>query len=86
MTRGAFLSKQALQKKELSSREAVLNGIAWDPEEDVLYLTGMMHTPSCDTRQPAYIGSFVCVARWGRLATKVDAPAVVSPTRALTAE
>lgn len=32
--------KQALQKKELSSREAVLNGIAWDPEEDVLYLTG----------------------------------------------
>ncbi|CAM9916872.1 unnamed protein product, partial [Ectocarpus fasciculatus] len=27
-------------KKELTSREAVLNGIAWDPEEDVLYLTG----------------------------------------------
>ncbi len=35
-----FITKQALQKKELSSREAVLNGIAWDPEEDVLYLTG----------------------------------------------
>ncbi|CAM9458333.1 unnamed protein product [Scytosiphon promiscuus] len=32
----------ALQKKELSSREAVLNGIAWDPEEDVLYLTGKL--------------------------------------------
>lgn len=33
-------STQALQKKELTSREACLNGIAWDPEEDVLYLTG----------------------------------------------
>lgn len=36
------MEKQALQKKELSSREAVLNGIAWDPEEDVLYLTGTL--------------------------------------------
>eukprot|EP00752_Nemacystus_decipiens_P004704 g4290.t1 len=36
------LYPKALQKKELTSREAVLNGIAWDPEEDVLYLTGKL--------------------------------------------
>ncbi|CAB1114939.1 unnamed protein product [Ectocarpus sp. CCAP 1310/34] len=36
------LYPKALQKKELASREAVLNGIAWDPEEDVLYLTGKL--------------------------------------------
>lgn len=56
-------STQALQKKELTSREAVLNGIAWDPEEDVLYLTG-----AC-----VVFGVLVGVVSCDRLAaTKVD--------------
>lgn len=49
-----------MQKKELTSREAVLNGIAWDPEEDVLYLTG-----AC-----VVFGMLVGVVRCGLLATK----------------
>ncbi|CAM9387344.1 unnamed protein product [Pylaiella littoralis] len=36
------LYPKALKKKELNSKEAVLNGIAWDPEEDVLYVTGKL--------------------------------------------
>lgn len=38
----AELYPKPLQKKELTSKEAVLNGIAWDPVEDVLYLTGLV--------------------------------------------